>query len=145
MTEAAKGALEPSQELYEKMMRAKGWNGRKRNIYVCTKCLGHVITEDAEEGVTPFGMACRATIGCEGTMESSFYRVWNQTMAADFEWRKPNALEFAGLDKATIEHVNKGGLLIYPLTDATRVREKALQARLQARAKLMSGGVDGTA
>lgn len=132
--------LGDKQASYENMMRARGWNGRKRNIYTCGTCFGHVVTEDAEEGVTPFGMGCRATKACPGQMETSFYRVWDLRMRADFEWRKPTPAEVAGLDPATVQHVQNGGLLIFPLTEAAREIEANLQARLRIRDMLKQGG-----
>lgn len=124
------------QASYENMMRARGWNGRKRNIYTCGTCFGHVVTEDAEEGVTPAGMGCRATKDCTGRMDSSFYRVFDLRMRADFEWRKPTPVELAGLDPPTVDHVMRGGLLIFPLTDAAREIEKHFQARMRIREAL---------
>ena len=84
----------------------------KRNIYVCEQCFGHVVTVDLVEGVTPFMMECRATAGCKGAMQSSFYRVFDQRMKPAFEWYKPDAAEMATLKPWSKEHVDKGGLLI---------------------------------
>lgn len=133
--EAAKQQAEQQRKVDEHWL-SRGWNGRKRNIYVCQKCFGHVVTEDVHEGVTPFMMGCRATKDCSGMMQSSFYRVWNPTMRADFEWRRPTDAEFAGLDQWSMDHVRKGGLLIFPLTDQAKETEKAFQARMQLRARL---------
>lgn len=109
----------------------RGWNGQKRNIYTCPKCLGHIVTADAEHGVTPFMLLCRATLGCDGMMESSYYRVWDQRMRADYVWRKPTAGEFLTLSQGEIDHVNNGGLLPYPTSPAGEAFEAKLRARLK--------------
>jgi hypothetical protein len=87
----------------------EGFKGKK-NIYVCDKCKGHVVTVDKDEGTTPFMIECKATIFCEGMMKSSFYRVWDQTMCAGWEWYKPTAPEIV---KPHLQHhVDQGGLLL---------------------------------
>lgn len=80
--------------------------GRK-NGYQCDTC-GHIfVTEDIDEGVTPFMTNCH--IGdCNGRATSMFYRV-PQWLAASVEWYKPTSLD--GLPPHTVEHVKKGGLL----------------------------------
>ena len=69
-----------------------GFKGKK-NIYTCRKCCGHIVTVDVDDGVTPFMLKCRATEGCDGTMHSSLYRVFDQKMAAAFEWYRPSSLD----------------------------------------------------
>lgn len=84
-------------------------DGRK-NIYVCEKCSGFIVTRDKDEGTTPFMMKCRATEGCRGMMMSSMYRVFDGRMKASHEWFKPDSA--GGLNAATAEHVKMGGLLL---------------------------------
>ncbi|MBN8995919.1 MAG: hypothetical protein J0H94_11900 [Rhizobiales bacterium] len=91
----------------------------KKNIYVCERCKGHIVTVDRDEGITPFVLACRATEGCLGPMRSSMYRVFDQDIGAGFEWYKPEAAEAAGLPPAYAEHVRSGGLLIRKIEPAT--------------------------
>ncbi len=56
----------------------------KRNAYTCTKCRGHIITENMIDLVTPFMVACRATEGCDGGMHSEFYpKALNGPLYAD--------------------------------------------------------------
>lgn len=87
----------------------EGFKGKK-NIYVCDKCKGHVVTIDKDEGVTPFMIECKATIFCDGMMQSSFYRVFDQNMRADWEWYRPTAPEIV---KPHLQHhVDQGGLLL---------------------------------
>lgn len=88
----------------------------RKNIYTCRQCGGHIVTVDRDDGVTPFMLNCRAMEGCKGTMESSFYRVFDQKMAASYEWYRPDETEFAVLKDITQEHVRKGGLLLRPVS-----------------------------
>ena len=81
----------------------------KKNTYRCNTCGLFVITEDIDEGVTPFAIGCRATEGCKGMMYSSFYQC-PQNLFAMWEWYTPETLD--GLDPATREHVEQGGLIL---------------------------------
>lgn len=91
---------------------AKSLKGKK-NIYVCDNCFGHIVTVDRDDGTTPcMLMTCRATDGCKGTMESSFYRVYDQRMAASHEWYLPDASEKANLTPPMLPHVKRFGLLL---------------------------------
>lgn len=89
----------------------------KRNSYQCTTCGGIVFTEDRDEGVTPFMMGCRATDGCDGTMESAFYRLPDQAakVRPHYVWRKPTAEEYAAMSSAMKTHIDQGGLDLHPL------------------------------
>lgn len=84
--------------------------GRK-NIYTCTSCGAHIVTEDRDEGVTPFMIACRIPAPiCGGMMQSSMYYVFDQRMLAGWEWYKPTAVEV--LTDGERDHVERGGLLL---------------------------------
>lgn len=85
----------------------------QKNIYTCRKCRGHIVTRDADEGVTPFMIGCKATPGCDGMMHSSFYRVFDGTLAASYEWYKPNVAQV--LEPGVRRHVEKGGLVLRPV------------------------------
>ena len=84
----------------------------RKNLYHCVTCHGEVVTIDSDKGVTPFMISCRATPGCKGFMNSSFYRC-DQNRPAQFEWYRPETI--SGLDSQTKEHVRKGGLLLRPM------------------------------
>lgn len=84
------------------------------NVYICEVCAGHTVTIDREPGVTPFMLRCRATKDCGGSAFSQFYSV-PQDLTPSYEWRKPTKTEYFQQDKETREHVDKGGLLVYPL------------------------------
>jgi hypothetical protein len=88
----------------------------KRNIYTCADCFGHIVTVDLVEGVTPFQLKCRATEGCNGSMQSSMYRVFDQRMRPDFEWYSPTKEETVALCASVREHVAKGGLILRPVS-----------------------------
>lgn len=88
-----------------------GFQG-KLNIYVCDTCRGHIVTRDVDEGVTPAFLNCRATEDCEGTMQSSMYRVFDQTMREDHQWFRPSSAECMGLSAGVLDHVGNGGLLL---------------------------------
>jgi hypothetical protein len=83
---------------------------QQKNMYVCERCAGHIVTVDLEEGVTPFLIKCEATAGCSGMMKSSMYRVYDQSVRASHEWYRPTLV--MRLDAWEQEHVKKGGLLL---------------------------------
>lgn len=68
------------------------------------------MTVDKEDGVTPFMIACEATSNCDGMMQSSLYRVFDQSLAASHEWYKPSEVEI--LLPGERHHVDQGGLLL---------------------------------
>ena len=78
------------------------------NQYTCKGCGERIITIDKDEGTTPMQLACRATVGCGGSMVSSMYRV-NQAMKPTHEWYKP---AHKIKNPAMREHVKMGGLMI---------------------------------
>lgn len=84
------------------------------NRYTCTSCEGHIVTIDRDDGTTPFMLRCRATDGCNGMMQSSFYRVPPYAVPT-FEWRKPTYTEFRKSSKAMQQHFEMGGLDIHPI------------------------------
>jgi len=91
-------------------------DNERLNQYTCQTCGQSIITVDRVPGVTPMFIRCRATVGCSGRAHSAFYRV-ESDQTPTFEWRKPTPAEYEALDAATREeHVDRGGLLIYPLS-----------------------------
>ncbi len=93
--------------------KPEGFKGKK-NIYVCEKCKGHVVSVDVDQGVTPFTIDCKATAFCSGWMKSSMYRVWDQDMRADWEWYRPPVVQI--LSPQAQAHVDQGGLLLRKAT-----------------------------
>lgn len=91
---------------------ARRGNQNKRNIYVCEACKEHIVTVDIDDGVTPFMIGCQCTDGCKGMMVSSMYRVWDQSMKASHEWRRPPASVWGELSPGALAHVQKGGLIL---------------------------------
>ncbi len=83
------------------------------NAYVCEVCGLRIITVNSDDGVTPYLVSCRDG-NCSGLMVSQFYRV-SQTMAATYEWYKPDDEERARLADGVWEHVAMGGLLLRPI------------------------------
>jgi hypothetical protein len=107
--------------------------GTKLNIYQCQVCRGMICTVDRDEGVTPFGIDCKAKSGCAGPMLSSFYRVWPRTIPT-WEWYRPASTE--GMKPAVKEHVSKGGLLLRPIqtpAQSQSISDAAKRAALSAR------------
>ena len=88
----------------------------KRNSYQCTTCGGIVFTADQDEGTTPFMLACRATDGCAGMMESAFYRLPAQAakVRPHYIWRKPTPEEYAIAEPGMKSHFDSGGLDLHP-------------------------------
>jgi hypothetical protein len=84
--------------------------GGKLNIYTCDTCRGHIVTRDMDEGVTPFMTSCHATEGCKGSMQSSMYRVFDQTMLESHQWFRPEITP--DMKPHTRDHVSKGGLIL---------------------------------
>lgn len=104
------------------------------NVYTCQKCGGRVTTIDVDQGVTPFMIRCRVDTAdheilttyipgiaaqvkpnCGGQMHSSFYPLGRRPSsipAPSFEWYMPDEEEKRGLSQMTLEHVEKGGLLL---------------------------------
>lgn len=87
-------------------------NPNRLNIYTCSKCGGHIVTRDVDEGTTPFLVRCEATYQCDGKMASSFYRVFDPEgiMKHTHEWYKPAVI--INMSPMTIEHIRKGGLIL---------------------------------
>jgi hypothetical protein len=84
------------------------------NKYTCVACGGFIVTIDREAGTTPFMVRCRATKKCTAMMESSFYQV-DQGLTPAYEWRKPMRDEYRRMSLAMKEHIDRGGLQIYPI------------------------------
>lgn len=101
--------IETAEHLARLEVSGQSMKGRL-NIYTCEKCRGHIVTRDIETGVTPFGTSCRATPGCAGMMQSSVYHVQDQRIRASHVWYRPTINDL--LKPGTLEHVNKGGLLL---------------------------------
>lgn len=98
----------------------------KRNAYTCEKCAKVVITEDLEEGVTPFLIGCLATEGCMGMMRSACYRVTGPEIRPHYHWRKPTKQEYKAMSKPMKQHIDQGGLEIYPVVN---VEPRSLKPR----------------
>lgn len=90
-----------------------------KNAYTCDTCNKRIVSVNLHEGVTPFLIGCRANWPghCMGTAQSEFYGI-DQTLPAEWGWYRPDEAEMAGLDPATKQHVERGGLLLRKL-DAT--------------------------
>lgn len=84
------------------------------NAYICAKCEGRIITEDRDEGTTPFLIGCKVTKGCDGTMRSLLYRGVQAHEPVTFIWRKPTRAEYVAAPAAMKEHFDNGGLDLYP-------------------------------
>lgn len=98
-----------------------------RNVYTCQECGGKTVTVDRDEGVTPFMIGCRVNgqepdrERCTGMMHSAFYRDPSAYLTEpEWEWFSPTPEELTAYVEnidpravvGTIEHVEKGGLLI---------------------------------
>lgn len=94
-------------------------NKGKLNIYTCNTCRAFIVTRDLDTGVTPFMTGCRQE-GCQGWMQSSFYRVYDQAMRASLVWARPKAIIADLLKPHVLEHVLKGGLLLREPTEAEK-------------------------
>lgn len=93
------------------------------NIYTCDTCRGHIVTKDLDDGVTPFLIPCYCRAGCRGKMQSSVYRVSDQSMAHSHEWYHPTVTEMESATDQTRAHVRQGGLLLRPVAGFIDHRE----------------------
>ena len=83
----------------------------QKNIYTCAKCGGKIVTIDRDNGTTPFMILCRASLDCNGMMQSSLYHC-PPSSTPTHEWYRPKRKEIRGLYPEVMEHIRKGGLLL---------------------------------
>lgn len=81
------------------------------NEYTCKSCGGKIVTVNADRGVTPMFIRCRADMMCGGTAVSAGYQV-DQAQRPTHEWYRPAGKELRHLDKPMREHIKSGGLKI---------------------------------
>lgn len=86
-------------------------NRKKINQYTCRTCAGVITTVDRDYGTTTVMLNCRATEGCTGTMDSSYYQV-EQALTPQYEWFRPAKLP---RDSGMRWHLQMGGLAIRPI------------------------------
>jgi hypothetical protein len=91
---------------------------RRLNRYCCEKCHKNIITIDRDEGATPFMIPCMRTAECPGPMTSRFYQVEEVWGEPTYEWRKPTKKEYKKMSAAMKQHIDQGGLNIYPIKAA---------------------------
>lgn len=84
---------------------------RKLNRYTCQVCRCSIVTEDIDDGVTPFSIPCTETVGCSGAMLSAFYR-GSSAVKPVRVWRKPTKAELEAASPAAREHYGEGGLIL---------------------------------
>jgi hypothetical protein len=83
----------------------------KKNIYKCEAA--HItVTIDRDEGVTPFMIKCPE---CGEYARSKMYHPQCQFFDPKYEWYSPDTAERETLPASSLEHVERGGLLIRPL------------------------------
>lgn len=102
------------------------------NAWQCERCGGVLAAIHVHEGTTPMFLACRAphsapAPACQGRMMSSGYppgpvpdRI---RLAIAWEWRLPTSTErkrWRRENPAMLDHVNRGGLVLAPLSPAGR-------------------------
>ena len=83
---------------------------RRINNYVCTKCPAVTVTEDVDEGVTPFYINCPAE-GCDGQGRSMFYQ-GHVASPVTFQFYRPSWFRRLFLIRIERDHVEQGGLLM---------------------------------
>lgn len=83
----------------------------KKNIYLCAECGHGFVSEDIDEGVTPFMDRCPI---CETGMGTSlFYNVPQEILEkkpARVEWHKPAKKDIRKANPSLKQHYEKGGL-----------------------------------
>jgi hypothetical protein len=98
------------------------------NGWTCDTCRETTYCVHVDYGVTPMFLACRAEgvepreATCKGRGTSLMYPSTpppqHVIAAVQWEWYMPDEREKRGLAPETREHVDKGGLLLRPLTAA---------------------------
>lgn len=83
------------------------------NRYTCDICEHSIVTVDRQPGVTPMFLSCKSGTKCSGMMRSAGYV--GVTGEPTYEWRKPTPAERKKLSPAMQEHVDLGGLCLYPI------------------------------
>ena len=104
---------------YQLSNEAKGKHfGGKYNMYVCTSCHGHILTQDQDIGVTPAYIQCKAENEepCKGQMGSCMYMLPQHILAVAkpkvfLRWRYPRYDEFLKLEPSYKAHIMHGGLV----------------------------------
>lgn len=83
----------------------------KKNIYLCQVCGHGFVSQDADEGTTPFMSPC---LNCPAMAHSMMYAA-PQEMLADMEpaviWYLPPFIERARLSDSVRAHIQNGGLI----------------------------------
>jgi hypothetical protein len=102
------------------------------NGYCCDTCGRHTYIVHVDDGVTPMFLVCRVdgqepeANPCKGMGTSIMYPpppIPSHVVAAvRWEWYEPDLEELGRLDPISgeLEHVERGGLLLRPLTDVGR-------------------------
>jgi hypothetical protein len=80
------------------------------SVYTCGAEDHKLVTIEREEGVTPFVIPCQE---CNSEM---LHRHDDENAIPTHEWFKPRSGKF---DKATYEHIQKGGLILRKITEET--------------------------
>lgn len=94
------------------------------NRYTCRNCGRQIVTVNQDAGVTPMFIDCR--YDCDrALMSSAGYKTPQHISDGEFfifDWYRP--VIFDGLDPATVQHVQLGGLILrrrfHPVFDALR-------------------------
>jgi hypothetical protein len=106
-------------------MHTSSTKAPRENVYTCQLCGFMLLTVDVAHGTTPFMIECKAKTACEGHMYSSMYpkgpKPAGYPQEASHEWYRPSPEEFRTLESWNRAHVEKGGLLLRPRTDATPI------------------------
>jgi hypothetical protein len=98
------------------------------NGWRCKECGAVTYAVHVDDGVTPMFLACRASgsveEGCHGQGVSLMYPVppapAHVVEAVGWEWYQPTGRELRNLDANMRDHVERGGLMLRPLTDDGR-------------------------
>lgn len=90
-----------------------------KNAYTCSECGFTFVTVHVDDGVTPFGILCRAANDCQGMATSHFYKLSPSVLAIEptFEWYKPTENDPKMEDPAVREHVRQGGVMLRSIAE----------------------------
>ena len=85
----------------------------KKNRYTCELCESILVSVDIDDGTTPFMIECW---NCDVADMTSEMYMCPQDLIVTHEWYAPDRKERRKLSPSEKNHVEKGGLLMRPLT-----------------------------
>lgn len=105
------------KERYDNLLSRWGdvlYDGRNKgvDIYICETCKAATFTRYKDKGVTPYIIHCRHCGGMMKHEQTISERSFPKEISIVKNWVRPTFEQMMTMDKATIEHVLRGGLVL---------------------------------